>query len=111
MNRRVLKFTDTKTKKIAYFSIVRPTLEFVTQEWEPYQKVQINHIEKVQNKALRFIYNIKGRVSFTKLRQDVEIHSLRQRKKMGRLKLFTKCLAEGIEPPFSYDLPKKPNTK
>ena len=34
MIRRVLKFADTK--KIAYFSIVRPTLEFTAQVWDPY---------------------------------------------------------------------------
>ena len=51
MIRRVLKFADTKTNKIAYFSIVKPALEFAAQVWDPYQKVQIKHIEKVQNKA------------------------------------------------------------
>ena len=39
---------------------------------DPYQKAQIKHLGKVQNKALRFTYNIKGRISFTKLRQDIK---------------------------------------
>ena len=53
MIRRVLKFADTKTKKIAYFSMVLPSLEFAAQVWDSYQKVQIKHIEKVQSKAFK----------------------------------------------------------
>ena len=34
MIQRVLKFADTK-KKIAFFSIVKTTLEFPAQVWDP----------------------------------------------------------------------------
>ena len=68
--RRVLKFADLPTKKITYFSIVRPIMEYASQIWDPYLKKQVKQLEKVQNQALRFIFNIKGQVSFTQLRTD-----------------------------------------
>lgn len=110
MIRRVLKTADLPTRKIAYFSLVRPSLEFGSQIWDPYYKHHIKQLEKIQNKALRFIFNIKGQISFTKLREDTNIESLKERRKQGRFKLFVRCLAEGIEPSFEYNL-KKYNTR
>lgn len=90
---------------------MRPTLEYAAQVWDPHQKNQIKQIEKVQNKALRFIFKIKGQISFTNLRDKTGLHSLKQRREESRLKLFVKCLGEGIEPSFQYDLDKKHNTR
>ena len=95
---QILKHANTPTIKIAYQSLIRPLREYASQVWDPHQKSQINQFERDQNKSLRFIYSIKGQVSFTQLRADVEIMSLRERRKEARLSLFTKCIAEGIEP-------------
>ena len=57
---RVLRSADMPTKKIVYFLlIVRLVLEFASKIWNPYQKKQIRQLEKIQNKALLFIFNIK----------------------------------------------------
>ena len=59
MLKRVLKTADRKTRKIAYETLVRPVLEYGSQVWDPYKKKNIKRLEKVQNKALRFIFAIK----------------------------------------------------
>lgn len=102
MIRRVLKSADTPTKKIAYFSLVRPTLEYASQIWDSYQNKHVKQLEKLQNKALRFIFNIKGQISFTKLREDTSVESIQERRE-GRHKLVVRCAAEGIEPPFKCE--------
>jgi len=46
----------TKTRKCsAYVTIVRPTLEYATAVWDPYKQEQIDLIEAVQRRAVRFI--------------------------------------------------------
>jgi len=50
--------------------------------WDPHIKKQIKQIEKIQNKAMRFIFNIKTQVSFTQLRESTGIKSLCERRKM-----------------------------
>ena len=103
MLRRVLRSTDMPTKKIAYFSIVRPAVEFACQTCDPHQKKQIRQLEKIQNKALRFIFNIKGQTRFSHLRKDAAIESLQERRMNARFSLFTRCLAENIQSSFEYD--------
>ena len=38
--------------------------------WDLFLKKHMNRLELTQNQALRFIYNIKGRISFTELRAE-----------------------------------------
>ena len=44
------------TKVAAYLSLVRPTLEYSSSVWDPYQLVYINNIEKIQRRAARWVY-------------------------------------------------------
>ena len=111
MLRRALKTADAPTRKIAYFSIVRPTLEYASQIWDPYEKKYSKKLEKVQNQALRFIYQIKGRTSFSTLRAKTNFPSLKSRRQNSRYQLLTKCLSENMEPSFEYNLKKKYNTR
>ena len=74
-------------------------------------KKQIRQLEKIQNKALRFIFNIKGQTSFSQLRKDAGIESLQEPRMSARFSLFTRCLAENIQPSFEYDLQKQHNTR
>ena len=107
MLRRILKTADTPTRRIAYFSLVRSILEYASQIWDPSEKKYAKKLEKIQNQALRFIFRIKGRVSFTELRANIKFDSLQKRRQTARFNLFTKCLASNIEPPFEYNMTKK----
>ena len=69
----------------------------------PFQKTKQNIQKKIQNKALRFIVNIKVQVIFSELSREVGIESLQKRRMNARLSHFSKCIAESIEPSFQYD--------
>ena len=78
------------TKKIACSLIVRPTFEFASQLWDPYRNKANQAAEKTTNKALPFTFNITGLTSFSQLRKDVGIESLRERRIDARFSLFTR---------------------
>ena len=52
--RRNLALAPRHTKEVAYKTLVRPQLEYVTPIWNPYHKLQIQEVEKVQRKAARW---------------------------------------------------------
>ena len=56
----------------------------------------VEKLEKVQNQALRFIFNKKGRVSFTELREEKSIESLQERKTRLREKMFYKVVGHDV---------------
>ena len=61
--------------------------------WDPYtKKKEIELIQKTQNVALRFIFRLKGRVSFTEMREREGIDSLQNRRRKIRTQLFLKTL-------------------
>ena len=93
---RVLKHADTKTKLIAYKTLVRSNLEYACQVWDPYLKKNIKKLEKIQNKSLKFIYRIKSHTSYSKLRQNTNLSSLKNRRKECRAKLFCRALETGV---------------
>ena len=55
---RVIKTADTKTRKMAYNTLIRPALEYGCQVWDPYLSKDIKQLEKIQNCALRFIFRL-----------------------------------------------------
>jgi len=55
--RRNLKVSFPKIKTQAYFSLVRPILEYFSPVWDPYTKYNINKLEMVQRRAVRYVTN------------------------------------------------------
>lgn len=55
--RHKLRNCPPNVKLLSYFSFVRPKLEYASTVWDPYTKFNIDKIERVQRKAVRFIYN------------------------------------------------------
>jgi len=53
-------------------------------------------LENVQNKALRFVFRVRGKCSWTKLRKDLNICSLKDRRKDMRRKLYYKVKYSGV---------------
>ena len=93
---RVLKSADTKTRLVAYKTLVRSNLEYACQVWDPHLKKDIKKLEKVQNKSLRFIYRIKSPISISKLKDDTNISTLKKRRKDQRMKLFIEAHRTGV---------------
>ena len=50
-----------EAKQLAYTSLCRPILEYANVVWDPSAKCKVHDIEIIQNKAIRFIANLRGR--------------------------------------------------
>ena len=81
-----------KGKLLAYTSHCRPILEYRNTLWDPPDKKSINDIELLQNKAIRFVKNIKGRSSVSDARSQLQ--SLQDRRKSHRLSLLMRVLSD-----------------
>ena len=82
-----------EAKLLAYTSLCRPILEYADVVWDPSVKSTVHNIELIQNKAIRFIANLRGRddsVSVT--RKRLKLEGLEERRKNHRLCLLTKIL-------------------
>ena len=55
--RRNLRVSSPKLKTLAYFSLVRPLVEYAAPAWDPHTDRNINKLEKVQRRAARFVCN------------------------------------------------------
>ena len=63
---RNLKVSSLKTKEMAYFSLVRPHVEYCSTVWDPFTIKDINRLEMVQRRAARYVtcsYDYKSSVS------------------------------------------------
>ena len=69
--------TTTTTRSVFYYSV-----------WDPTLKYQINSIEMVQHKAIRFICNLKGREIISAAANKLKINTLKERRKGNRHSLL-----------------------
>jgi hypothetical protein len=91
--RRNLKISSPKIKTLAYFSLVRPTLEYSSSVWDPYTKENINKIEMVQRRAARFVTNrYHNTSSVTELLTNLGWQPLAKRRADARLCLMYKIV-------------------
>ena len=89
--RRNLRIKSPKLKTMAYFTLVRPIIEYAAPVWDPYTQRNIYKIEMVQRRAARFVCGrYHNTSSVSEMLQDLEWPSLQQRREMLRLVLFYK---------------------
>ena len=80
-----LQDAPAKIKKLAYYTLCRPVLEYGCEAWDPHHKQLAHRLEIFQNKAIRFIFNLKGReVSISKIRLENQIATLEKRRQSSR---------------------------
>lgn len=91
--RRRLRLAPWRTKLLAYTTFVRPILEYANVVWFPHTISSRNKIERVQRKAIRFIYNRYTRNdSPTNLLLLAGLSTLSDRARVARLKFLHQVL-------------------
>lgn len=89
MLRRRLGDATPEVKLTAYKTTVLPLLEYACPIWKPYTQNNIAKCERVQNRALRFIFNSYRRTqSVTSLRTKAHILTLFERMNINSMKFF-----------------------
>lgn len=91
--KRSLKSAPADIKLLSYTTFVRPVLEYANTVWFPHNITNINQLEKVQRKAIRFIHNKYKRTdSPTHLLASSGLDTLAIRAKQARLKFMHNLL-------------------
>lgn len=54
--RRTVRDAPKETKLVMYKTLIRPILKYASNVWNPYKQCEIDQIESVQRKAVRFIF-------------------------------------------------------
>ena len=79
-------------KQLAYFSLVRPSLEYCSVVWDPYTQELSSKLEAVQRRAARFVLNNYEQLSsVTSMLQELDWQTLTIRRKITRLAVFQKA--------------------
>jgi len=88
-------------KETVYKTLVRPHLEYSQCVWDPYTKHQIDQLEGVQRRAVRFVSGRYDRdVSMTLLRQQLGWHTLQERRLSARIGMMGKIKNDEIAIPL-----------
>ena len=96
-----LKSCRKRIKLLAYFTLIRPILEYGALVWDPYTHILIDKLESIQRRAVMFIMmNDYSRFSsVTGMMSELGIESLTLRRKIARLTNFHKVRGWGWGPP------------
>ena len=91
--RRNLRVSSEATKTSAYYSMVRPLLEYCSTVWSPYTKEYIQKIEMVQRRAARYVTNrYHNTSSVTSMLDHLEWETLESRRTKNQLIMFFKIV-------------------
>lgn len=99
--RRKLKDAPANTKLMAQNACVRAKLEYASVVWGPFTIKDISQLEKVQRKAVRFIYGkYRRHDSPSLLMKENNIQTLDDRRRVSRLIFLHDCLSGKIKIPL-----------
>lgn len=90
--RRALKLSTPTVRLLAYKSVILPGLDYAAIIWDPYTKTNIDKLESIQKRAVRFIYNRYDRTSVTDLLTRAKLQPLSTRNRHSRLKFLYQIL-------------------
>ena len=93
--KRNLKIPSTQLRERAYFSLVRPKLEYAATVWSPYLINDKNTLEKVQRRAARYVKGIYTYdASVTQILHELQWESLESRRDQSRLIMLYNILKQ-----------------
>ena len=92
-SKRNLSCCSSSIKATAYLMIVRPSMEYAAVIWDPYHHNNIQQLEKVQRRAVRWVLNDFNQFSsVTAMLQHLSWPSLQLRCKISRLQALFKII-------------------
>ena len=111
--KRNLKSIPQSIKTYAYWSLVRPHLEYCCRVWDPYTTRSINHQEGVQHRAARFVvHNYSWETSGSTLASALSWPTLEQRRADARLTTMYKITNNLLDiNPNQYLMPGHSQTR
>ena len=100
--------TTLKLIEAAYKGLVRPVLEYGSSVWDPHTKCLQEELEKVQNRAARFVTRNYAyeEGSMTRILEQLKWESLKKRRTNNRLILLYKGLKGKARIPTDDLIPK-----
>ena len=91
--RRNMKIDNKQAKQEAYKMLIRQPIEYGAVIWDPYHKVDIDKLEKIQRRAARFVQgDYKQTSSVTAMIDNLEWPSLEERRKQLRINYLIKIM-------------------
>ena len=104
--KRNLKGSSHRQRKTAYISLVRSTMGYCGSLWDPVLKKEINMLESIQNRAVRWITRTYSRDSnLADLKEELGLPTLEEMRRQQRLSLIFKVLNSELNvPPAEVDL-------
>ena len=108
--RHNLALAPRQTKEVAYKTLVRPQLEYAAPIWNPYHKLQIQEVEKVQRTAARWTYmRWRNTSSVGDMLDELECPSLEARRAKSSLTFFYKIHSGTVSLDKDKYLTRAPN--
>jgi len=95
MIKRTLHNAPQGAKLLAYTSLCRLHVEYAATVWDSPLGYLSKDIEMVQNKTIRFISSLRGRVSISEERANLKLETLAERRKKSRHSLLIQLLSHG----------------
>ena len=84
-----MNVASTNVKEQLYKSLVRPSVEYASTVWDPYEKRDVNRLEIVQRRGARYVKNrYHNRSSVTDMLADLRWPSLQERRCEARLAMY-----------------------
>jgi hypothetical protein len=109
--RRNLRINSIKAKQQAYFTYVRPIVEYASTVWDPYRAYQQHQVEMVQRRAARFVCNRYRRTSSVgNMLGGLHWQPLLERRQTARLVMFYKMQSGLVASHPSHFLAPRPDT-
>lgn len=108
--KRNLRITSSETKSSAYFTLVRPSMEYCASVWNPHHTTSINKLEMVQRRAARYATNrFRNTSSVSDMLESLQWESLQSRRAKIQLTMLFKIINNLVDIPAADYLTPAPS--
>ena len=111
--RCITRISNKQTKSAAYFSMVRPIIEYCSTVWSPHTKDYVSNIEIMQRRAARYVTNrYRNTSSVTSMLDHLDWESLEAPRAKTQLTMLFKIIYGLVDiPAEDYLVPASTRTR